>query len=84
MREILMPLYRDMVNVFREKMWLAEPETRTHFSTLVEFVDVWDKILAERIPVSVVPALGHSEENLRPFYRHLETTHDNLRASIAR
>jgi hypothetical protein len=84
MREILMPLYREMMSVFREKMWLGEPETRTHFAALVEFVDVWDKILDDRLPVSIAPAIGHTEENLRPFYRHLETTHDNLRASIAR
>src|ERR1700674_558617 len=45
LREILMPLYREMVSVFRKKMWLAEPETRVYFTALVEFVDVWDKVL---------------------------------------
>jgi hypothetical protein len=49
-RELLMPRYREMVEVFRSKMWLAEPETRKHFAPLIEFVDVWDKILDDRLP----------------------------------
>jgi hypothetical protein len=81
-REILMPLYRDMVRIFRENMWLAEPETRDHFPALVEFVDIWDKILSDRIPRSVAPAIGHTEENLKPFYANLAATHDRLRVEL--
>ena len=39
-RSILMPRYRQMIDVFRDKMWLAEPETRKYFKSLIEFVDV--------------------------------------------
>lgn len=39
-RNVLMPRYREMIDVFREKMWLAEPETRKFFPQLVEYVDV--------------------------------------------
>jgi hypothetical protein len=81
-REILMPRYREMVEVFRGKMWLAEPETRKHFAPLIEFVDVWDKILDDRLPRTVAPAIGHTEQNLRPFYSHLEATHDQLRTEL--
>ena len=81
-REILMPLYGQMVDVFRSKLWLAEPETRNYFSTLIEFVDVWDKILADRLPRDVAPAIGHTEANLKPFYEHLEATHDRLRGQL--
>jgi hypothetical protein len=77
-----MPLYRDMVRVFRENMWLAEPETRNHFSALIEFVDVWDKVLSDRIPRSAAPAIGHTEENLKAFYSNLAATHDRLRAEL--
>jgi hypothetical protein len=82
-RDVLMPCYREMVNVFREKMWLAEPETRDFFPKLVEFVDVWDKILADKLPGSIAPAIGHTEENLKPFYRHLEKVHDRLRSEVS-
>jgi hypothetical protein len=82
LREILMPRYSEMVDVFRGKMWLAEPETRKHFAALVEFVDVWVKILDDRLPPTVAPAIGHTEQNLAPFYSHLEATHDRLRAEL--
>jgi hypothetical protein len=81
-REILMPRYGEMVDVFRGKMWLAEPETRQHFAALVEFVDVWVKILDDRLPQQVAPAMGHTEQNLYAFYSHLEATHDRLRAEL--
>jgi hypothetical protein len=81
-RNVLMPRYRAMIDVFREKMWLAEPETRAHFKNLVEFVDVWDKILADKLPRSVAPAIGHTEKNLELFYRHVEEVHDKLRSDV--
>jgi hypothetical protein len=49
-RNVLMPRYREMIDVFRDKMWIAEPETREYFKGLIEFVDVWDKILADMLP----------------------------------
>jgi hypothetical protein len=82
LREVLMPRYREMISVFREKMWLADPQTRAYFPALVEFVDVWDKILTDRLPASVAPAIGHSEGNLKPFYEHLERMHDRIRSEI--
>jgi hypothetical protein len=82
-RNVLMPRYRDMLNVFREQMWLAEPETRKHYGDLVEFVDVWDKILDDKLPRSVAPTIGHTEQNLHPFYRHLEEVHDRLRSEVS-
>jgi hypothetical protein len=81
--DVLMPRYREMITVFREKMWLAEKETRQYFPALVEFVDVWDKILDDRLPRSVAPAIGHTESNLKPFYEHLEEEHDRLRALVS-
>jgi hypothetical protein len=80
LREVLMPCYQEMVNVFRTKMWLAEPETRVHFLAPIEFVDVWDKILSDRLPRGIARAIGHTGENLKPFYSHLEATHDRLRS----
>src|SRR5438876_7374710 len=47
-RDVLMPRYREMISTFRDNMWLAEPETRGYFGQLIEFIDVWDKILADK------------------------------------
>jgi hypothetical protein len=81
-RKVLMPRYREMIDVFRNKMWLAEPETRKYFQSLIEFVDIWDKILADKLPASLAPAIGHTEQNLHPFYQHLEEVHDRIRSEI--
>jgi hypothetical protein len=62
---------------------LAEPETRKYFKTLIEFVDVWDKILADKLPHSIAPAIGHTEQNLQPFYQHIEEVHDRIRLEIS-
>ena len=77
-----MPPYRSMIDIFCDKMWLAEPETRDYFGQLVEFVDVWDKILDNKLPRSVAPAISHTEANLAPFYTHLQEVHDRLRREI--
>lgn len=49
---------------------------------LIEFVDVWDKLLVDKLPRSVAPAIGHTEKNIEPFYRHLEEVHDRLRSEV--
>lgn len=36
--QLLMPRYHKMVEIFQDKMWLADPETREYFPQLVEFV----------------------------------------------
>ena len=81
--EIVMPMYREMVKIFREKMWLAELETRTYFSTLIEFVDIWDRWLRKALPGHVLQKLEHSEEKLHAFYSHIETATDALRTKLS-
>lgn len=82
LRETLMPKYREMVDIFRERMWLAEPDTRSYFSSLIEFVDIWDRFLRDALPGEVIQAVGHSEENVHPFYDHLEEMCDRLRTRV--
>jgi len=72
-----------MVAIFREKLWLAEPDTRAYLPALIEFVDLWDRWLAESVPGEVIEKLGHSEKHLHPFYEHLEKRHDELRSVLA-
>lgn len=76
--EELLPLYRKMVDLFADNMWLAEPPTREHFGALVEFVEIWDRWLGGTLPKETVPLLGHSEENLQPFYKDLATQLNRL------
>lgn len=78
----LLPAYRQMAKLFRESFWLAEPETRSHYSNLIEFVEVWERWFAKSIPGEVIAKLGHSEEKLKGFYDHLRNKHDELRTKL--
>ena len=79
----LIPAYRRMLITFRDNLWLAEPETRPFFNELLEFVEIWERWLAHSLPHEVVQTLGHSEERLYPFYKHLEAQHDELRRLLS-
>ena len=72
LRDELIPLYRKMLDVFTEKYWLADEDTRAHYQDFLEFVEIWERFLAEALPGEVVRNLGHTEDNLRPFYEHIE------------
>lgn len=82
--ERLMPAYRKMVDLFREKLWLAADETRQHYPLLVEFVDVWERWLSGALPPELIERTGHSESKLHPFYAHLEAEHARLRRTLSR
>jgi len=82
LKEELIPAYKRMVNLFRDNMWLAVPETKIYFESLLEFVELWERWLAKSLPPEVIQALEHSEESLHPFYDHLQNKHDELREKI--
>jgi hypothetical protein len=82
-KEVSMPLYRKMLDIFREKTWLAEPETRAFLPPLIEFVDVWERHILGTMPGELISEINHTERNLHPFYDHLVATHDRLRGIIA-
>jgi len=79
----ILPAYRQMLAVFRDNLWLADPETRPHFDNLLEFVDLWERWVARSIPHEVIKYLGHTEETLHPFYDHLEKKLDELRLRLS-
>lgn len=72
LREELMPLYRKILDLFTEKYWLAEEDTRAYYQDFLEFVEIWERYLAEALPGDVIQKLGHTEENVLPFYEHVE------------
>jgi hypothetical protein len=71
-----------MVSLFRDSMWLAEVDTREHYKTLVEYVEVWERFMAKALPREVLVLLGHTEAKLHPFYAHVEKRLDELREQI--
>lgn len=82
LQEELLPAYRQMAKLFRENYWLADPDTRSYYQQLIEFVELWDRWIAKSIPGEVIERLGHSEDKLKAFYEHLQQKHDSLRKKI--
>lgn len=60
-----MPLYRQMLDLFTDKYWLAAKDTRVFYQEYLEFVEIWERCLGEAIPGEVIKKLGHSEENVK-------------------
>jgi len=83
LRNVILPSYRQMLVIFRERRWLADSETKQYLPALTEFVDLWDRWLSKTIPWEVIEKLRHSEQDLLPFYEHLEKKHDELRRILA-
>jgi hypothetical protein len=54
LREDLIPLYNEMVSLFTSRFHLAEPETRSHYATLVEFAEGWRRHFEKTIPAEVL------------------------------
>ncbi len=82
-REKTLPAYTRMLAVFRDNMWLAEPETLPYFEKLLEFVDGWEQWLEDAVPYEVLKAVDHGEKHLAPFYEHLQEKHEELRSKLA-
>lgn len=78
----IIPAYRRMVNIFKENYWLAEEETKIHFSTLVRFVETWERFLSKTHPADVISKIQVKESELMPFYEHLERSYQILRQKV--
>ena len=78
----LLPAYKKMLTLFRDQYWLAEPDAHQHYQSLAEFVETWNRWIAETLPIEVLYRLNHAEESLQLFYTHIEKTHDSIRDKI--
>lgn len=81
-RDELIPLYRKMLDVFTDKYWLADQDTRGFYQNFLEFVEIWERYLAESMPDDVLVKLGHTEQTVHPFYEHIETRLSELQAKM--
>lgn len=80
----LVPKYREMLALFTDRYHLAEPDTRTFYQEFLEFVEIWNRWLADSLPTEVLEKLEHTEEKVKPFYEHLESKMQQLQDEIAR
>ncbi len=82
LREEVIPLYRKMLDIFTDKYWLADEDTRDYYQNFFEFVEIWERYLAESLPGGVLKKLDHTEGNVHPFYEHIEQKLSALQSEI--
>lgn len=72
LRDELLPLYRKILDIFTDKYWLADEETRTYYQSFLEFVEIWERYLVDSLPTGVIHKVKHTEDSVLPFYEHVE------------
>ncbi len=82
--EEFLPMYRDMLTIFKDNYWLAEPETREFYHELVEYVEGWNRWKANGVTAETISEIGHTEKKLKPFYDELEKRTDILRSELSK
>jgi hypothetical protein len=82
LRNELIPLYAQMLDLFTKKMHLAEPSTRTHYAALVEYVELWERYFRESLPHTVAEQVSADENALIPLYDDLEKHFERLQANL--
>lgn len=80
--EKIIPAYRRMANVFKNNYWLAEEQTKEYFVILVKFIETWERYLSRTHAMEVLKDIRVSEEELLPFYKHIEQVHNLLRKKL--
>ena len=79
-----MSCYKRMLEILREKFWLAEDLTRERFQILVQYVEIYERALNRAISVEVIGWLNVREAELEPLYTDLEQTSRNLRSKLTK
>jgi len=82
LRDELIPLYVQMIDLFTAKMHLAEASTRTHFPALVEFVELWQRTFRRALPRRVAEQISANEKRLLPLYDDLEKNFERLQSVL--
>lgn len=78
----LLPYYRKMLEIFTDKYWLADPDTRAYYQDYLEYVEIWGRFMARSLPREVHMKIKHAEERILAFYKHVEERMEQLRQDL--
>jgi hypothetical protein len=84
LKEDVLPKYREMLCLFTDRYHLAAADTRAFYEPFLEFVEIWNRVLAQSLPPEVYGKLKHDEETLDPFYQHIEERMERLHSKLER
>ncbi len=79
LKEVLLPVYREMRDYFASHMSLAEQTTREHLPALIKFIEIWDRSFERAFPGETLRKVSdRHEEKLHPLYDDLQKQLDCL------
>ena len=82
MKGVLLPMYREIMTIFREKYWLADTEVQEHYGKLVEYVELWQRNFDKTIPGDIVVEMRVEEKKLQVLYDALENRFRRLQRML--
>jgi hypothetical protein len=82
-KEIILPLYNEMLAVFTTNYQLAEESTREYYQEFCRFVELWRLNMSVSLPSEALEKLNIIERPLMPFYEHLEALLKSLTSILA-
>lgn len=84
LREVLLPLYRQMREHFAAHLSLAEPSTRRRFHQLARYVEAWDHSSEKAFPGDTLRKITDSYgQMLGVLYSDLEEQSDRLSSQLS-
>lgn len=81
LRDELLPLYKEVAELFQENAGLVEPSTREIRSSLVRFLDVWERSASTKISFHVLQELqnrGATRDPIEPLYKDVKAHVDRI------
>ncbi len=70
----ILPIYEEMVRLFRDNHWLVEPATGAYEELLISFVEKVKRDLQNALPREARKALPKNDKDLEGFYAEVEET----------
>lgn len=71
--DILRPLYLRMRDLFRDKLQYADADTLKFYDTFISYMETQEIIGKVNLPIDVVQDIRTWENEIHPFYDHLES-----------
>ena len=78
----LFPLYQKMLELFTEKYWLADEDTRNHYPAFLHYVEIWERFLSESVPRDALERVDHGADRVEAFFRHVEQKVSELQGEL--
>jgi hypothetical protein len=82
LQSVIRPLYREILNAFTNWYGLADADTREHYVTVVEAVELHERSAANGMSLSTLLELAPIEIYLEPFFEHVDGKVERLQAEI--